>query len=56
MEVIMTQCRNNYGSYVEFKIKGGEFIGEVDRSDKSYKVFFNRDLLAVRSNKDSAIG
>lgn len=56
MEVIMTQCRNNYGSYVEFKVKGGEFIGEVDRSDKSYKVFFNRDLIAVRSNKDAAIG
>lgn len=63
--VIMTNCKSPYGSYIEFKIKGGAFIGEVDTLNKrthgktGYRVFYGEHYrsrqIADRSNKDSAI-
>lgn len=63
--VIMTNCKSPYGSYIEFKIKGGAFIGEVDTLNKrthgktGYRVFYGEHgrtrQIADRSNKDSAI-
>ena len=63
--IIMTNCKSPYGSYIEFKIKGGAFIGEVDTLNKrehgktGYRVFYGEHgrsrQIADRSNKDSAI-
>ena len=60
--VIMTNCSSPYcKSYVMFEIKGkGKHIGEVDRRDGKYVIYYNANghplrEIGSRSNKDSAI-
>lgn len=55
--VIMTNCSTPYcKSCIEFEIKGkGKLIGEVDRRDGKYFIYYNLREIGSRSNKDSAI-
>ena len=55
--VIMTNCSSPYcKSYVMFEIKGkGKLVGEVDRRDGKYVIYYNLREIGSRSNKDSAI-
>lgn len=59
--VIMTNHTTPYGKYVKFETKGGrKHIGEVDRRDGKYVVFYDGNAkslrqIGTRSNKDSAI-
>ena len=60
--VIMTNCSSPYcKSYIMFEIKGkGKHIGEVDRRDGKYVIYYNGNghplrEIGSRSNKDSAI-
>ena len=59
--VIMTNCSSPYGKYIIFETKGGrEHIGEVDRRDGKYVIYYDGNAkslrqIGTRSNKDSAI-
>lgn len=59
-KVIMTNCSSPYcKSYIMFEIKG-RHIGEVDRRDGKYVIYYDGNgkslrEIGSRSNKDSAI-
>ena len=60
--VIMTNCSSPYcKSFIMFETKGGsKQIGEIDRRDGKYVIYFDADakslrMIGSRSNKDSAI-
>lgn len=59
MEVIITECKNPYGKYWEFKDKAsGQLLAEVDRKDGKYVVFGGKGVfteVACHSKKDMAL-